>query len=298
MSAAIKLGHLDDMALFVEVVKAKSFRGAAGVLGTPNSTVSRRISALEKALGLRLLHRTTRRIELTEAGQLYFERSKRIVEEARLAHVELGEMLARPTGLLRVSLPVDFAITYLAPVIADFARLYPEITFDIDLTSRRIDLVSEPVDVVVRIGEPADSHLIARPLALLQPQLYASARYLEARGDPKTPADLAGHDCLGMIGAGSWTLVSGTESHRIRVSGRFQLNNVGMIKRLSMYDMGVILMPQEIVADAIRSGKLRRILPDWQGKPVPVYALTETRLLPAKTQRFVDIMRKKLASRR
>jgi DNA-binding transcriptional LysR family regulator len=128
MSAAIKLGHLDDMALFVEVVKAKSFRGAAGVLGTPNSTVSRRISALEKALGLRLLHRTTRRIELTEAGQLYFERSKRIVEEARLAHVELGEMLARPTGLLRVSLPVDFAITYLAPVIADFARLYPEIT--------------------------------------------------------------------------------------------------------------------------------------------------------------------------
>jgi DNA-binding transcriptional LysR family regulator len=235
---------------------------------------------------------------LTEAGQLYFERSKRIVEEARLAHVELGEMLARPTGLLRVSLPVDFAITYLAPVIADFARLYPEITFDIDLTSRRIDLVSEPVDVVVRIGEPADSHLIARPLALLQPQLYASARYLEARGDPKTPEDLARHDCLGMIGVGSWTLVSGTESHRIRVSGRFQLNNVGMIKRLSMYDMGVILMPQEIVADAIRSGKLRRILPDWQGKPVPVYALTETRLLPAKTQRFVDIMRKKLASRR
>lgn len=147
--------HLDDMALFVEVVKARSFRGAAEVLGMPNSTVSRRIGMLEKALGLRLLHRTTRRIELTEAGQVYFERSKRIVEEARLAHLELGEMLAQPTGVLRASLPVDFAVTYLAPLIAEFSQLYPGISFDIDLTPRRIDLVSERFDIAIRMGEPA-----------------------------------------------------------------------------------------------------------------------------------------------
>jgi DNA-binding transcriptional LysR family regulator len=109
------------MGLFVEVVKAKSFRRAAETIGIPNSTLSRRISALEKAIGLRLLHRTTRKIELTEAGQLYFERSKRIVEEARLAHEQLGEMLDQPSGVLRVSLPVDFASIYLAPLIAEFA---------------------------------------------------------------------------------------------------------------------------------------------------------------------------------
>jgi len=292
------MGHLDDMALFVEVVKTKSFRGAAEALNMPNSTVSRRISVLEKALGLRLLHRTTRRIELTEAGQLYFERSKRIVEEARLAHVELGDMLAQPTGLLRASLPVDFAVTYLAPLVAEFARLHPGITFDIDLTPRRIDLVSEPCDVAIRMGEPEDSHLIARPLALLQPQLYAAPGYLSERGEPQTPEDLAQHDCMGMIKAGTWTLLSGDQTHLVRVGGRFQLNNVGMIRRLSTLGMGVILVPEEIVADEKASGQLRRILPEWQGKPMPVYALTETRLLPAKTQRFIDFMRDKLASRR
>jgi len=115
---------LNDMALFVEVVKARGFRNAAEAVGIPNSTVSRRISALEKAIGLRLLHRTTRKIELTEAGQIYFARCKRIVDEAKLAHEQRGEMLAQPSGVLRASLPVDFANIYLATLIAEFARQY------------------------------------------------------------------------------------------------------------------------------------------------------------------------------
>ena len=110
---------LNDMALFVEVVKAKGFRSAADTIGMPNSTLSRRISALEKAIGLRLLHRTTRKIELTEAGQIYYERCKRIVDEARLAHEQLGKMLAQPSGVLRTSLPVDFTVAYLAPLVAN-----------------------------------------------------------------------------------------------------------------------------------------------------------------------------------
>lgn len=180
---------LNDMALFVEVVKAKGFRSAAEVMGIPNSTLSRRIGTLEKAIGLRLLHRTTRKIELTEAGQLYFERCKRIVDEARLAHEQLGEMLAQPSGVLRASLPVDFAVTYLAPLIAEFAGLYPGITFDFDLTPRRVDLVSEPFDVAIRMGPSEDSQLIARPLASLTPHLYASPGYLDrsaSRTSPRT----------------------------------------------------------------------------------------------------------------
>ena len=285
---------LNDMALFVEVVKARGFRSAAEAMGMPNSTLSRRISGLEKAIGLRLLHRTTRKIELTEAGQAYFDRCKRIVDEARLAHEQLGDMLAQPSGVLRASLPVDFAVTYLAPLIAEFAGLYPGITFDFDLTPRRVDLVSEPFDVAIRMGESESSQLIARTLASLTPHLYASPGYLERSGEPNKPADLSRHECLGILKADSWTLQDGKRTATVSVGGRFMLNSVGMIRRLATLDMGIVLMPEEVVADDLASGKLRRIMPAWHGAPMPVYAITETRLLPAKTQRFIEFLKERL----
>jgi DNA-binding transcriptional LysR family regulator len=286
---------LNDMALFVEVVKAKGFRSAADVLGMPSSTLSRRISALEKAIGLRLLHRTTRKIELTEAGQLYFERCKRIVDEARVAHEQLGEMLAQPSGVLRASFPVDFAVTYLAPLITEFASRYPGLTFDFDLTPRRVDLVSEPFDVAIRVGESESSQLIARQLASFKTHVYASPRYIERSGEPHEPADLERHECLGLPKAAPWTLRDGTNTATIPVSSRFTVNSVGMIRRLATLDMGIVLMAEEIVADDLASGRLRRLMPQWHGAPVPVYAITETRLLPAKTQRFIEFLRERLA---
>ncbi|WP_245608558.1 LysR family transcriptional regulator [Stenoxybacter acetivorans] len=286
--------YLKDMALFVEVVKAKGFRSAANVLGIPNSTLSRRISELEKSIGLRLLHRTTRKIELTEAGQIYFERCKRIVDEARLAHEQLGEMLAQPSGVLRASLPVDFAVTYLTPLIAEFAGLYPDITFDFDLTPRRVDLVSEPFDVAIRMGESENSQLIVRTLAMLTPYLYASPSYLERSGEPSKPAELEQHECFNILWSGTWTLHDGKKTATVPVNGRFTLNSVGMIRRLASLDMGIVLLPEEIVADELASGKLQRIMPQWHGTPLPVYAITETRLLPAKTQRFIEFLRERL----
>lgn len=288
--------YLNDMALFVEVVKVRSFRRAAEALNMPNSTLSRRISGLEKAIGLRLLHRTTRKIELTEAGQLYYERCKRIVDEARLAHEQLGEMLARPSGLLRASLPVDFANVYLAPLIAEFAQLYHGISFDFDLTPRQVDLVSEPVDVVIRMGEPANSNLIARKLASIQRFLYASPHYLQTSGEPQSPSELSGHECLRLRGPDSdrWTLSGGDETQQVDVGGRFQLNSVGMLRRLASLGLGITLLPEGIAAQDVADGKLRRILVQWQASPVSVYALTETRLLPAKTQRFIEFVRDRL----
>jgi DNA-binding transcriptional LysR family regulator len=288
------LEFLNDMALFVEVVKARSFRRAAEAIGMPNSTLSRRIGVLEKAIGLRLLNRTTRKIELTEAGQIYFERCKRIVDDARLAHEQLGELLTQPSGLLRVSLPVDFANTYLAPLIAEFARRYPGISFDFDLTPRRVDLVSEPFDLVIRMGEPEPSHMIARPLARLPPYLYASPRYLELNGEPGEPSDLTRHECLCMPKSNVWRLHKGAQMIEVAIGGRFRLNSVGMIRRLATLDMGVALTPEEIVAEELANGRLCRILPQWQGSPTPVFAITETRLLPAKTQRFIEFLRERL----
>ena len=287
---------LNDMALFVEVVKARGFRHAAEVVGMPNSTVSRRISALEKAIGLRLLHRTTRKIELTEAGRIYFERCKRIVDEARLAHEQLGEMLAQPSGVLRASLPVDFANIYLAPLIAEFAQSYPGISFDFDLTPRLVDLVSEPFDVAIRMGKPPDSNLIARQLANLPCYLYASPRYLEQSGEPAHPTELVRHECIGFrtVRSNVWLLHKADESMEIAVGGRYQLNSVGLIRRLATLDQGIAILPAEMVAEDLAQGRLRRILPDWEGPPVPVYAMTETRLLPAKTQRFIEFLREHL----
>ena len=289
---------LNDMALFVEVARAMSFRRAADALGMPNSTLSRRISALEKAIGLRLLHRTTRRLELTEAGRIYFERCQRIVDEARLAHEQLGDLLDQPSGVLRASLPVDFATIYLAPLVAEFARRHPGIRFDFDLTPRRVDLVTEPFDVAIRMGESKDSALIARLLARLPTHLYASPGYLARAGEPRQPPDLAAHECLCFRSARPtvWKLsrTDGTEAAEVEVGGRFQLNSVGMMRRLATLDLGLVVLADAMAADDVASGNLRRVLPDWQGPPVPVYAMTETRLLPAKTQRFIEFLHERL----
>lgn len=288
---------LNDMALFVEVVKAKGFRGAAEAMDMSNSTLSRRIGALEKAIGLRLLHRTTRKVELTEAGQIYYERCKRIVDEAKLAHEELGEMLAHPTGLLRASFPVDFAVTYLSPAIAEFARRYPGIRFDFDFTSRRVSLVSEPFDVAIRIGESEDSQLIARPIATLRSNLYAAPAYLASAPPLVDAADLEQHECLATHPSG-WNLQDGAQTVKVAAAGRFALNSVGVARRLAALGVGVVLLPQEIVADEVANGALVRVLPLWQGAPSTIYAMTETRLLPAKTQRFIEFLKEWLAQPR
>lgn len=283
---------LNDMALFVEVVKARSFRRAAETIGMPNSTLSRRITLLENEIGLRLLHRTTRRLELTEAGQIYFEQCRRIVDEARLVHEQLGTMLAQPTGLLRVSLPVDFANTYLAPLIAQFAEAYPGISFEFDLTPRRVNLVTEPFDIAIRMGDQPDSSLIARRLAVLRRYLYASPAYIERHEALNKPEDLRTHEFLRLLGpeANMVTLQRGEQTEVISVGGRFKLNSVGLIRRLASQGLGIAVLAEEIADEDVNEGRLRKVLPEWQSAPISVYAVTETRLLPAKTQRFVEYL--------
>ncbi|KQV78674.1 LysR family transcriptional regulator [Massilia sp. Root351] len=286
---------LNDMALFVEVAKVLSFRRASEVTGIPNSTLSRRITALEKAIGLRLMHRTTRRIELTEAGQTYFERCKRIVDEARLAHEQLGDLLAQPSGVLRAAVAVDFGITFLAPLLVEFAALYPGLRFELDLAPRNVDLVSEPFDLAIRMGEQPDSTLIARPLARLPGYLYAAPAYLERAGEPAQPHELAGHECLVFRAAkGVWALQRGEDSAGVPVSGRFRLNSLGMVRRLAALGQGIAIFPKELVAEEVASGRLRQILPQWTAPSTAVYAVTATRLLPAKTQRFIEFLTERL----
>lgn len=295
MNGAMQI-DLNDMALFVEVAKARSFRGAAKSIGVPNSTISRRIAVLEKSVGVRLLHRTTRRIELTEAGILYYERCKRIVDEARLAHEQLGDMVAQPSGVLRVSLPVGFATVYLAPVICEFAERYPDIAFELDLTPRRADLIADPVDVAIRMGDSPDSALIARLIARPPRHLYASPDYLDLRGEPAVPTDLTKHQCLRMKGVDveTWSLQADGQTVAVPISGRYLLNDATMIHRLATLGQGIAILGESVAAEDVARGRLKRVLPQWSARPVPAYAVTDTRLLPAKVQLFIDFLRARL----
>lgn len=281
---------LSIMGLFVEVARKKSFRRAADALGMPSSTLSRRIVALEQSLGLRLLHRTTRQVELTEAGEIYFERSARIIDEARLAHQHLAELSAQPSGPLRVSLPVDFGIIFVARHMAAFCQRYPAISIEFDLSPRRVDLVSEPFDVAIRMGELPDSGLIARKLAEIPRALYASRRYLAQQGEPKTPIDLTQHNCLLFPREQNWDLYQGNDIIKVPVTSQLRLNNVGMMQKLAAEGAGIALLSQEAALPNVKSGHLVRVLPSWSGKPIAVHAISETRLLPAKTQRFIEYL--------
>lgn len=279
-----------NMQLFVEVAKASSFRRAAEVLGLPNSTVSRRIVELERDVGLRLFHRSTRRVELTEGGRLYFDNCKRILQEAELARQELIDLQAQPSGLIRVSMPVDFSVIYLSPLLADFSQRYPGIRFNLDLTPNRADLVGDPVDVAIRMMRPQDQSLIARPIARLGTILVASPDYLQRRGVPTEPQDLSGHDCLRMKDA-PWTLIHRDgHSTTVEVSGQFVANNRGMLQQLALGGQGIVQSADTWVAADLAAQRLVRVLPDWAPPVVEAYALTATRLLPAKVRVFIDYL--------
>lgn len=290
------MNRLNDMALFVEVGKVMSFKKAADRLNIPSSTLSRRINHLEQEIGLRLLHRTTRKVEFTEAGFIYFERCKHIITEAQLAHNQLQEMQAQPHGKLRVSLPVDFGIQFLTPLFTEFAETYPQIQFEIDLTPTLVDLVTQNIDLAIRIGNPPDSTLIAHKLMQLQGQVFASKKYLAHHGIPQHPQDLIDHQCLTFPNTKSWQFIHTLKNTaEVPVKGRFILNNIGMMEKLAVLNQGIIFMPAEVVKTQLLDGHLERILPEWTGRAVPIYALTETRLVPAKVRIFIKFLRERLS---
>ena len=293
---------LSYMRVFVEVARTKSFRGAAEALDMPNSTLSRHISALEKTIGLQLLHRSTRKVELTAAGEVYFKRCQSIVEEARIAHESLLDVVERPSGTLRVSMPADLATGYLAPILREFAKAYPLISFEFDLTPRPVDLQSDPFDLAIRIGAPptTPSTLVARQIAVLTRYLYASPDYLKAAAPLTHPDDLTRHVlCIGegatSPGEARRTFYRGEEVVNVMIASRFRMNSVGLSRALAMLDVGIAVLDTELAREDVASGRLRRVLPDWCLKSVQVHAITDTRLLPARTRLFIDFIKARMS---
>ena len=261
---------LSYMRRFVEVARTKSFRRAADALDMPNSTLSRHIAELEKTIGLRLLHRSTRKVELTEAGEVYFKRCQSIVEEARIAHESLLDVVERPTGTLRVSMPADLATDHLAPIIADFAKTYPLVAFEFDLSPRHVDLQTEPFDLAIRIGPPpmAPLTLVARPIAVLPRYLYASPEYLKSAAPLTHPSDLTRHVVCIVEGATrsgevARTFYRGDESVDVMIRTRFAMNSVALNRGLAIQGVGLAVLDDVLARDDVTLGRLLRVLPDW-----------------------------------
>lgn len=288
---------LDSIALFVEVARARSFTRAAESLNMPASTLSRRISALERQIGARLLKRSTRRVDLTEAGAIYFERSQHIIDEARTAHEELIGITQQPRGRLRISLPSSLALTRLPLIIRDFSLQYPEIHCEYDLGIQTVDLLADPFDLVIRFGAPSTPGVIARRLGVAHLGLFASQKYLEQHGTPMIPADLAEHECL--RGSGSkedsiWELSSASRVEKVAVSGRMAFNNIAMAGYMARQDVGIVIMPLTCPANPVNSTPLVRILPEWEFGPIPLVASFPSRLMPAKTRAFIEFLSTRL----
>jgi len=188
---------LDDALIFTRVVELHSFTQAAQSLGMQKSTVSRRIALLEERLGVRLINRTTRKLRLTEVGQAYYDRCRQIMHDFAEAEQAVMQLQQAPSGLLRISAPIEFGQMYLAKVVGDFMNLYPQITAEVELTSRTVDPLEEGVDIVIMVGQPEDSTLIARRMLTTNRCLCASPDYLALHGRPDTVEELAGHHALG-----------------------------------------------------------------------------------------------------
>lgn len=285
---------LNEVTTFVRVVETGSMHGAARLLGVPRSTVSRRVARLEEVLGVRLLKRTTRRMSLTEEGQRFYERVAPALEVIEGASSEAKESSGEPTGTLRVTAPVDFGHAVLGELVAAFLRRHPKVSVEVDLSNRYVDLVQEGFDVAVRAGPLQDSSLVARKLATVDLWLFASPAYLDERGAPGSPEDLARHDCVlfrPKRGAERWRLSRGDDEVTVEVTGRVSTGDFAFLRTLVRGGAGVGYLPAFLAARDVDEGTLVRVLPPWTLGGSPVHVVTASgRHLPAKVKAFRDFL--------
>lgn len=282
---------LDGIAAFARVVDSGSFSAAADRLGLSKSAVSAHVQRLEERLGIRLLNRTTRRLSVTEAGAAYYRHCARILAEAEAAEQVASALQREPRGTLRMSAPDSFGWMHVAPAVPDFLKRYPELSVDITLSPAHVNLVDEGLDLAVRIGVLEDSPLVVRKLAPSRLVVCAAPAYLEERGTPREPADLAKHNCLcnSLLPWGDeWRLAGKRGEARVAVSGSVCSNNAEMLRAAALDGIGIALLPTWAVAEPLRAGALRRVLDVWEPPTSTIYAVYPgNRLMSMKVRAFV-----------
>lgn len=283
----------DDYILFATIVEQENMVRAADYLGMPKATVSRRLSNLETALGQRLLLRTTRRLTLTEFGQEFLDHCRRVAEEVASTQDFVRSQDVQPRGRLRVSMPGEYARQNFSRAIATFIEAYPEIQLDLDLTSRRVDLIGERFDLAIRMGTlDSDSTLVARKIDEQSFGLYASPIYLALHRAPKHPDDLAQHAAVRLLSARgtavAWKLVRGKDIWEGVPPGRLTMNSMDVIQQLLLDGTGIGALPDRYATEDVRRKRLVRVLPAWCLPAIPAWAVMPMRrYLPAKTRAFL-----------
>lgn len=283
--------------IFVAVVESKSFSGAARKLGVSKSAISKRIRQLEDRLGTQLLHRSTRKLSLTEAGERYFVHASDALTAAQKAEDAALELQVAPKGRLKINVPMSFGRLHVAPVIADFLRLYPEIEIDMIMDDRVIDLVDGGYDIAIRAGTLSDSSLIARKLAPCHNVLCAAPAYLDKCNQPNAPSDLVDHNCLHYAYFSDfheWTFYSSNEPVKIQTNGSYQVNNSEALLEATLDGLGIARFPTFIAGPLLASGKLTRLLPNYSLPEQSIYAVfPERQHLPLKVRVFIEYLGQK-----
>lgn len=289
------MDRLNGLTAFVKTADLGSFIAAARVLGISASAVGKAVAKLEQELGVRLLQRSTRRIQLTEEGRLFHERCRRILEDLDDAHAMLSHTLEVPRGRLRVTAPI-VSYHFLLPLIPDLLARHPDIELDIDFNDRIVDLIDEGIDVAIRSGEPPDSRLVSRPLRPYRLLLCASPGYLQAQGTPRTVQDLARHAAIRFRYPNSgklqeWPLCR-TDGHpEPHLKAVLTCNNMEAVMGATLRGLGISCMPDFLVKDALADGRLCRVLDPHLEAGGPFHALWPSgRHLSPKVRVFVDLL--------
>lgn len=283
---------LNDVALFVQVAKAGSFAEAARRIGMPSNTASRRIQQLEEQLGVRLLHRSTRKLTLTDAGEGLYARSVEQIEALADATLELSEGSEVPVGKVRVAAPVDFFNWFQLEWVQSFLQAHPRVRLEFVLNDARADLVADGIDVAIRAGAVTGPTLIARRVGNNRAVLVASPAYLEARGAPSALEDLSTHDCIAVpsgSGRTQWRLMGPDGPAEVEVRGRFSANSALALTKACVAGMGIALLTEAMVAQPLREGTLVQVLPDYRIDGLELFVVYQSRRqLPRAASAFVD----------
>ncbi|MFD1623956.1 LysR family transcriptional regulator [Azospirillum griseum] len=292
--------NADQAAAFQAVVETGSFALAGRRLGRDASVVSRRVTALETRLGIRLLERSTRRVTPTEAGLRYFARLQTVAELLRTAEEEARAMAALPSGLLRLAVPATFGRMWVAGMLPDFLARYPALRLQVDYSDRYTDLVAEGYDAAIRLGALKDSRLIVRRLASSWRLLCAAPTYLDRCGHPRTPEDLTAHDCLCFTRLAThptWHLERDGQSRAVRLVGRMETDDADAVLKAALGGAGIVMAANWQVSRELADGRLLRVLPDWNvGREEGVSVVRpSTRHAAAKSRVFVEWLAERFA---
>lgn len=292
------MNPFEDMRIFSQVMESGSFTAAADKLGLSKQFVSRRLMGLEERLGVRLLNRSTRRLDPTPLGQSYYESSLRLLAEVEQVEQGIAGQTSEPRGTVRLSAPLSFAVAHLGELLPAFLQRYPQVSVEVDLSDRSVDLLGEGYDLALRIGVLEDSTLIARRLAPIERVYCASPDYLARRGAPAKPDDLTDHECL-PYGHGrqvQWRFVEQGKARVVTVCGRMRANNGDLLREAAVAGMGITYLPTFIVGEALAEGRLVPVLEDFAPEALQLSAVYPQHRQSARpVQALIEFLRERLS---